>query len=300
MRTSISLIVCAAVLSVYCLSAQENSLVQHVVVIGVDGMSPAGINNADTPNIDELIANGSHSFTAQAVMPTSSSPNWASMIMGAPPSFHGIKSSKWKVRDARKSVFCGNGKGEIWPTIFRTIRKHDKAAYIACFHDWPGFGRLVESNVCDIKKNCAGEDKTTQQASKYILNKKPYFTFIHLDHVDHAGHEYGHGTQEYFRAVAKADSLTGVIVKAIKDAGIYENTVILMTADHGGKGKGHGGGSPEEKTIPWIISGPGIAAGREISAHIDTYDTAPTLAYLLNLNAPDCWIGKPVKEAFIH
>lgn len=279
-------------------SPADFSAVKYVVVIGVDGMSPDGIQKANTPHIDELVKSGAHSFTAQAVLRTVSSPNWASMITGVPPKKHGVKSNKWEAEDAKKKSFCGNAKGEIFPTIYRVIREQRNDAVIACFHDWDGFGRLVEENVCTVKKDCAGENQTTDSATAYISKYKPLFTFIHLDHVDHAGHEYGHGTKEYYRAVEKTDSLVGAVVQTLKDAGMYENTMILITADHGGKGKGHGGRSPEERTIPWILSGPRVAMGKTISSHINTYDTAPTLAYILGLKTPDCWEGKAVKEAF--
>lgn len=274
------------------------SAVKHIVIIGVDGMSPDGIQKAYTPNIDALVKAGAHSFTAQAVLRTMSSPNWASMITGVPPDKHGVKSNRWKVEDAKKKSYCGNAQGEIFPTIFRIIREQRKDAVIACFHDWDGYGRLVEENVCTVKKDCAGENQTADSAAAYILKHKPLFTFIHLDHVDHAGHEYGHGTQEYYRAVEKTDSLVGAVVQTLKDAGIYESTAILITADHGGKKKGHGGRSPQERTIPWIISGPGIAAGKTITTRINTFDTAPTIASVLGLQVPDCWEGKAVKEAF--
>ena len=82
------------------------------------------------------------------------------------------------------------------------------------------------------------------------------------------------------------------------DKGKIEKTTILVTSDHGGLGRGHGGNSPEEVTIPWIITGPGVKEGFEITNWVDTYDTAPTLAYLMGMTAPDCWVGKPVKTAF--
>ena len=53
-----------------------------------------------------------------------------------------------------------------------------------------------------------------------------------------------------------------------------------------------------EIEIPWIISGPGVAKGRELHSLINTYDTAPTLAYVLRVKPPSAWIGKPVMEAF--
>jgi hypothetical protein len=34
--------------------------------------------------------------------------------------------------------------------------------------------------------------------------------------------------------------------------------------------------------------GPGIAPGKEITAPVNTYDTAATLAYIFGLKPPDC------------
>ena len=62
--------------------------IDHVIVIGIDGMSPDGIQKAATPTLDSILKVAAYTFTCQAVLPTSSSPNWASMIMGAGPDKH--------------------------------------------------------------------------------------------------------------------------------------------------------------------------------------------------------------------
>ena len=49
--------------------------VKHIVVIGVDGMSPNGVLNADAPNLKRLREQGAWTFHARGVMPTSSSPS---------------------------------------------------------------------------------------------------------------------------------------------------------------------------------------------------------------------------------
>jgi arylsulfatase A-like enzyme len=120
--------------------------------------------------------------------------------------------------------------------------------------------------------------------------------FVHLDHVDHAGHHDGHGTQAYYDAVSIADQMIGKIVNAVRALGELEHTVILITADHGGIGHGHGGDTPEERFVPWILTGTGVVNG-ELQVSVKTYDTAATLAYLLGIKAPDCWDGKVVKAA---
>ena len=66
-----------------------------MLVVGVDGLSPQGVGAADTPVLNGLIARGSHTFEARAVFPTSSSPNWMSMITGAGPDQHGVTSNDW-------------------------------------------------------------------------------------------------------------------------------------------------------------------------------------------------------------
>ena len=57
--------------------------VKHLVVVGVDGLSPDGILHADAPNLKRLREQGAWTFHACGVMPTSNRPNWASLIMGA-------------------------------------------------------------------------------------------------------------------------------------------------------------------------------------------------------------------------
>ena len=105
------------------LLAQPRPGVEHVLVIGVDGLSPEGIRQSDTPTLDSLMQQGASTLNAQAVMPSSSSPNWASMIMGAPPALHTVTSNDWEPAHIRDSTFCGNEPGQHWPTIFRVLRE---------------------------------------------------------------------------------------------------------------------------------------------------------------------------------
>jgi len=40
--------------------------------------------------------------------------------------------------------------------------------------------------------------------------------------------------------------------------GLRDETVIIVTADHGGHGTIHGSSLPEDMIIPWIAAGPAI------------------------------------------
>lgn len=121
---------------------------------------------------------------------------------------------------------------------------------------------------------------------------------MHLDLVDDAGHEHGHGSEEYYKAVSKADSLIGQVLSAIQAAGIAGSTLLIITADHGGVGYGHGGATPEEMEITTIYYGKGVQKGHRIHQSVVTYDLAATIAFALRFTPPYEWTGRPVKAAF--
>lgn len=73
---------------------------------------------------------------------------------------------------------------------------------------------------------------------------------------------------------------------------------MLVTSDHGGKGKGHGGATMGEIEIPWMVAGPGVRKGYEIKEPVNTFDTAATLAFALGVTPPSAWLAKPVRSAF--
>jgi predicted AlkP superfamily pyrophosphatase or phosphodiesterase len=277
--------------------AAQVSQVEHFVVIGVDGLSPDGVRKAKAPNLERMMKEGAYTLRARGVMPTVSSPNWASMIMGAGPEQHGITSNDWEPGSATIKPTEVGSEG-LFPTIFGVLRAQQPVAKIACFHDWDGFGRLVERKACNIIEDSAGPVKATEHAVAYLTRERPRFTFIHLDHVDDAGHNHGHGTPEYYASVAEADRLIGLVLRALDDAGIADRTIVLVTSDHGGVGKKHGGSTMAEIEIPWIIRGRGVAAGKELTVPVNTYDTAATIVYVFGLKPPRSWIGRPVTEAF--
>lgn len=274
--------------------------VEHVVVFGIDGLGPIGLEKAPIPNISELIKNGAHTFGARAVMPTKSAPNWASMICGAGPEQHGVLANDWPLPKSYLPPMCTSAgdTGQLFPSIFNLVHEQRPQVYQAVVHDWDGFGILFEKPAVNKVVNGDKEDDTAAQAIAIVKESKPGFLFIHIDSVDHALHGEGFATDAYFAAVTKMDTLVGSVVQAIREAGIYEKTLFLLTADHGGNGKDHGQATVGEITIPWLICGPGVKPGFTISDTVNTYDTAATLAHVFGVTPPQCWIGRPVLSAF--
>ncbi|GLU42993.1 hypothetical protein Musp01_06170 [Muricauda sp. NBRC 101325] len=272
--------------------------IEHIIIIGIDGMSPNGIQKAHTPMMDSMIQNGAATLHARSVLPSSSSPNWASMIMGADTEQHGVTSNGWEKFDHQLPPIVETENG-TFPTIFTLFKDQQPEAHVGAIYDWDGFGRLFEKSDVDFDIDGDHEDKTTQAAVNYIKEHTPKFTFVHLDHVDHAGHALGHGSPEYYKSVEKADILIAEIVDATKQSGIFEKTMFIVSADHGGLGFGHGGESLAEMEIPFILYGAGIKKGYTIEETVYQYDNASTVAYAMGLKTPQAWIGRPVKGAFI-
>ena len=118
---------CAMLTAVSCTPSPGQGTQAHVVVIGVDGMSPDGIRHAETPHLDALMAGGAYSFKARGVLPTSSSPNWASMINGAGPEQHGMTSNAWQL-DHYSIEPTATGIGPVFPTVFDLMRQQKPQA----------------------------------------------------------------------------------------------------------------------------------------------------------------------------
>jgi len=73
-----------------------------------------------------------------------------------------------------------------------------------------------------------------------------------------------------------------------------EDTVVIITSDHGGHDNTHRSEQEEDMTIPLMIDGPGIPKGHEISGPVSIMDIAPTIVRFLGLVQPEGWMGKAI------
>lgn len=88
----------------------------------------------------------------------------------------------------------------------------------------------------DLHITGLGSAEKVAKRSLAALNRyhrKPFFAFFHFQEPDEQGHVYGENSYEYTKALETADYWLGVIVKRIKDLGIYDKTIIYVTSDHG-------------------------------------------------------------------
>jgi len=288
-------ILVAALLAVFLGGQMSAQKVKHVVLIGIDGFGANYYSKEEMPALANLMAGGAYSLHARSVLPSSSADNWASMFMGASPELHGytVWDSKTPEIPSRELDQYG-----LFPSIYSLLHEQRPKSDIGIFYDWPGIGYLFPKQAVTTAGAGKDDDDDTQQAVNYIKSNKPALLLAYMDATDAAGHSIGWGTDAYREAMRNVDHHIAQIVAAIHDAGMSDSTVIIVSSDHGGINKGHGGKTLKEMEIPWVIAGPGIKHGYEIPDSIMTYDTAPTIAYLFKLKTPQVWIGRPVKAAF--
>ncbi len=101
---------------------------------------------------------------------------------------------------------------------------------------------------------------------------------------------------DYLGACSSIDSNVGRIIDELKSRGLYENTIIVYTSDHGCHFKTRNAKykqTPHESSIriPLIISGPGFTGGKTVRGMASLIDIAPTLLAAAGVSKPSCMPG---------
>ncbi len=95
---------------------------------------------------------------------------------------------------------------------------------------------------------------------------------------------------EYYALVSHLDAQIGRIIGALKASGLADNTVVLLTSDHGLAVGRHGLMGKQNMhehslRVPFLLSGPGIPSGHTIDARIYLQDAMATALELAGANA---------------
>jgi hypothetical protein len=266
---------------------EPESGINHVILISIDGLRPDALAAAEAPTLDRLILKGTYCPNAQTVKFSITLPGHASMLSGMIPEKHGIV---WN------APYIG-WPGMSGPTLFNVA--HDAGFSTAMVFGKQKMNYMVLGDSVD---KLFGEDvhdpEIRDKAIEFIQEGLTDILFIHFPDTDRVGHAYGWMSPNQFQSIAFVDGLIGEIIAVLEQENYLNNTLIIVTADHGGHGFGHGDDSPLDKTIPWLAVGPGVPAGVTLAGGIDTYDTAATVLYALDLPIPEKWDGRPVMEIF--
>jgi len=99
----------------------------------------------------------------------------------------------------------------------------------------------------------------------------------------------------YFANVTMIDEKVGEIIKALKEKGYLQNSVIIFSTDHGDCLGDHGhiekwNMFDQSTRIPLIVWAPGrFKEGQRVDKLIQNFDLAPVIMELAGIEAPDSW-----------
>jgi len=253
----------ALLLSLLWTTAVHAQRVEHVVLITVDGFRPNLYLDPswDTKNLHWMMKEGAYSDGVRSVFPTMTYPNHTTIVTGVQPARHGVYFN---------SMFEPNGPtGKIYwydssihaPTVWDAAEK--KGMKVATLL-WPvSAGANVQYNVPDngslgeanreqysipagfvdvLRKEVFdgaakieyGRDHNVARIAAYVIARaQPNLMTIHFFSVDHYSHMQGRDGDSVRAAVKDADSSIGIVIDALKAAGIWDKTALIITGDHG-------------------------------------------------------------------
>ncbi len=252
-----------------------NNTYQYVALIGMDGMGNFNQHTA-TPCMDKIFANGAVTYDALSLDPTISAQNWGAMLLGAMPAVHGLTNS---------IVGTHPYTNEALPSVFKRLRAAYPDAYLAACNNWNPINIGIIEDGIGVDKYTAPNDAELTPRILDCVAKKPKYLFVQFDDIDGAGHGCGYGSEGHLNKITEIDALVGQVYDAYKAAGILDETLFMVIADHGGWVRGHGGYTDGEKYIFFGATGKGVQKGTV--GYTTTKDMAAIVLYALGLDIPE-------------
>lgn len=258
--TTLVLVLFLVSLSFFKEKANCETAAEYALVITIDGLRPDAISKENSPNLAGLIKDGSYTPSAKTVDPPKTLPSHTSLVTGLLPKKHGTYKNEWH-------PIMGYTKFE---TIFTIAKKEGFSTSMYVGKDKLNFIAVPKSidKIQVIEYSPSSVKEISESFISYMEENKPKLTLIHFPEPDIPGHINGWMTEEYLIAVQRVDTEIGKIIKALKKAGIYERAFIIITADHGGRGKTHRGNHPDVTTIPWLAVGKNVKVDYRIKKEI--------------------------------
>jgi len=246
----------------------SGQVLQNVLVIGWDGCGRAHLDECiargEVPHLMELTADGAL-VGIDILRNTATKAGWSSILTGYYPEKTGVfTNSIFQPIPAGYTIFerleeffspdnivtagiigktghVGNAspqkipeeewKGKNKPSGGNKITENGRE-----YWDIPGEPFYRTQEKMDFFINGLGKNDEVGELALETLEKhreQRMFLFIHFAEPDHAGHAHGENSQEYNDAIISDDQWLGRIVVKLKELGLYDKTLIYVTADHG-------------------------------------------------------------------
>lgn len=244
---------------------------KKVLIIGLDGTRSDALQQANTPNLDALIANGLFTWDAWHLGITVSGPSWSTIMTGVWWNKHGVSSNAYTGSNFNQYPY--------FPTLAKTILPNLKCVQVV---EWAPMSDNVYNDGWDTKLITPDGDgaATAAVASAQLADDNLDCMFVYFDAVDLAGHSSGFSPSNpsYIQAIENNDYHMGLVLNALYARPNYANEdwLILVITDHGGIGTGHGGITYEERHIWWVASGASVTQQQLTASDPGTYNLLGT------------------------
>ena len=288
---------------------------RRVLILGIDGcrrdLVEQSFKDGSVPHLAKIAAGSLAFYNMEAggwplgklSQPTISGPGWSTLFTGVFANKHGVLGNG-------KKFEAGNFKD--FPHYFRHIREAKPNAWLGSVvgDTWPEVNKILLAASGEHLANCLtiasseevveGETKreltdgnVAREGVRCFIEENPDVLFLHFLDVDHAGHQFGFGPEShlYLSTFRKLDEHIGTVVQALEKRPQYkeESWLIIVTTDHGGIKRNHGGQSPEERQMFAFFNGPGFKPGEERTDRVFQTLVAPTVLDFLKVPIDPAW-----------
>lgn len=214
----------------------------YVLLVSFDGFRWDYLDRGITPNLDKLIKKGVRAESFRPAFPSKTFPNHLSIITGMYPENHGIILNKfenpytgevYRLSDRKEVANPEWYLGEpFWTTADRNGIK------TASFF-WPASSMKGKWHHPDIFKRY---DKSVNYESRVDTiaawlqmpqKERPHFYTLYYSLTDTYGHRYGPESKEVNYAIARLDTVTGYLIKRLKEINMFDSLNIIIVSDHG-------------------------------------------------------------------
>lgn len=251
-----------------------------VAIISIDGLRPDSLSLARSPNIVGLAKGGASTLIAETVSPSETLPAHVSMFTGETPVTHGVIWDEYRPQANVKLTTVFSAASE------RALQSVFVVGKTKLKHLAPASAPFIVAG--------RGDDDVANEA--IVRAQLPFdILFVHFPGPDLVGHASGWMSTEYLNQITTTDAAVGRLLAALP-----AQATVILTADHGGSGRNHAEKMNQNVRIPWIISGPNVRAGHNLTTLVRTVDTAATVAHLTGTTLPPTVSGRVVTEAFVY
>lgn len=280
---------------------------KRTLIIGIDGTGNAFYQKAPyygnstlenvrhTPFINEFFKEGSVTHNSMVDMPSNSAPGWVAALHGY--NYYEASSPYRISNDIAEST--PYPLDSPYPSVFKVAKENFPNRKAASFSNWEGINKGIIENNIGVEFSGGSDKEVTENLVNYIKTgkaKESSMLYIHLNDVDYAGHTKGWFGDEFYKALSEKDDNVKDIIQAMKDKKLLEDTLIILTTDHGGRNTFHGNVHPETLTTFISFYGPNIAPNKILNGGRQK-DIPPIIAKAMNFHPSDNWTGGVFDES---